>query len=65
MFKIMKFLIFIILIYFYDFLLGLLIFDHIGSGSIMTIFISSIFATVLAIISTYYIIKLIDAMLGI
>jgi len=65
MFKIMKFLIFIILIYFYDFLLGFLIFDHIGSGSIMTIFISSIVATVLAIISTYYIIKLIDALLDI
>jgi len=65
MFKIMKFLIFFILIYVYDFLLGILIFDHIGTGSIMTIFISTIIATALAIITTYFILKLIDALLGI
>lgn len=65
MFKIMKYLIFVILIYAYDALLGLIIFDHIGSDSIMTIFISTIIATVLAIITTYFVLKVIDHLLGI
>jgi hypothetical protein len=60
MFNIMKFLILFILIYFYDFLLGFIIFDRFGSGSLMTIFFSSIIATVLAVITTYYIIRLIN-----
>lgn len=61
----MKYLIFVILIYAYDALLGLIIFDHIGSDSIMTIFISTIIATVLAIITTYFVLKVIDHLLGI
>jgi len=65
MFKIMKYLIFVILIYAYDALLGVIIFDHIGSDSIMTIFISTVIATVLAIITTYFVLKLIDHLLGI
>ena len=65
MFKIMKFLIFLILIYVFDFLLGFLIFDHFATESIMTMFMSTMIATVLAIITTYYLIKLIDNMLGI
>ncbi|WP_075619884.1 hypothetical protein [Paenisporosarcina indica] len=65
MFKIMKYLIFIILIYAYDALLGFIIFDHIGSDGLMTIFVSTIIATALAIITTYYLIKLIDNLLGI
>jgi len=60
MFTIMKFLIFFIQIYFFDFLLGLIIFDRIGSGSIMISFFSSIIATALAVITTYYIIRLIN-----
>ena len=65
MFKIMKYLIFVILIYAYDALLGVIIFDHIGFDSIMTIFFSTIIATVLAIITTYFVIKLINHLLGI
>lgn len=65
MFKILKYLIFVILIYVYDALLGFLIFDDMGSDIIMTIFISTIIATALSIITTYYILKLIDNLSGI
>ena len=63
MFKIMKYLIFIILIYFYDYLLGVLIFDRLDPD-IMWILLSTILATVLSIISTYYLIRLINDLLG-
>lgn len=60
MFNIMKFLIFFILIYIYDFLLGFIIFDRFGSGSLMMSFFSSVIATAFAVITTYYIIRLIE-----
>ncbi|MGE6489021.1 hypothetical protein [Paenisporosarcina sp. NPDC076898] len=60
MYTIMKFMIFIILIYGFDFLLKIMIFYPIGADGIMSLFIRSIIATVLAIISSYYILRFIE-----
>ncbi|WP_019414501.1 hypothetical protein [Paenisporosarcina sp. TG20] len=60
MYAILKFLIFIILIYVFDFLLKIIIFNPLGADDIMSFFFRSIIATVLAIISSYYILRMID-----
>lgn len=60
MYAIMKFMIFIILIYVFDFLLKIIIFKPIGADGMMSLFISSIIAIVLAILSSYYILRFIE-----
>ncbi|EPD50671.1 hypothetical protein HMPREF1210_02641 [Paenisporosarcina sp. HGH0030] len=60
MYLIMKFMIFIILIWCFDFLLKIMIFHPFGADGIMSLFIRSIIATILAIISSYYILRRIN-----
>ena len=60
MYAILKYLIFIILIYVFDYLLKITIFHPLGFDGIMSFFVRSIVATVLAIISTYYILRMIN-----
>lgn len=60
MYAILKFLIFMILIYVFDYLLKITIFHPLGFDGIMSLFVRSIIATALAIISSYYILRIID-----
>ena len=60
MYTMLKFLIFFILIYVFDFLLKIMIFHPLGADGITGLFMRSILATVLAIFSSYYILRIIN-----
>ncbi|WP_237740500.1 hypothetical protein [Paenisporosarcina sp. TG-14] len=49
-----------ILIYVFDYLLKITIFHPLGFDGIMSLFVRAIIATALAIISSYYILRMID-----